>query len=364
VYKDNFNRGYEDCTVIKIDGKNGVVRVKKFAGLLSKSKDPNARLNEALASMIYDPQAGTFISIPGAFSEGDILPDSPSMQYELQCANSKTNIIVNDNWIITPRFPLNFTDTASYINNVCLVTPEQTSYPGAGAIVKRDFVSAPLNHKRAPAAGSCQPEAAAAAQPNPLAGAGPSTPPVYPEAIKIGAGNCTVFYQLKDRSTIGIVNLFVTLLDFAEIDFMYQSLETLYQRGVTEIIIDIVGGNGGYAGVGSDFAQLFFPENSSFDRTLHFDFRVHPKIQQLSAKVFSSTTGGWPQQGNMFPISGGLFYDSSRFFDLAHNQSYTNNSLFLDTVSQYRNGRQAVYTNRTTLNPVTYPTLPKVAKYP
>ena len=53
---------------------------------------------------------------------------------------------------------------------------------------------------------------------------------------------------------------------------MYQSLETLYQRGVTEIIIDIVGGNGGYAGVGSDFAQLFFPENSSFDRTLHLTF--------------------------------------------------------------------------------------------
>jgi len=145
---------------------------------------------------------------------------------------------------------------------------------------------------------------------------------------------------------------------------MYQSLETLYQRGVTEIIIDIVGGNGGYAGVGSDFAQLFFPENSSFDRTLHFDFRVNPKIQQLSAKVFSSTKGTWPQQGNMFPISGGLFYDSSRFFDLANNRSYTNNSLFLDTVSQYRNGRQAVYTKRTTLNPVTYPTRPNVAKYP
>ena len=91
---DNLNRGYEECTVIKIDGKNGMVRVKKFADSLNSSKDPNARLNEALASMIYNQQAGTFVSNPGQFSARGIVPDNLSMQYELQCANSRTNIIL------------------------------------------------------------------------------------------------------------------------------------------------------------------------------------------------------------------------------------------------------------------------------
>ncbi|KAF9310037.1 hypothetical protein BG003_009022 [Podila horticola] len=372
VYKDNNNRGYEDCTVVKIDGKNGLAQVKKRADLLNTSKDPNGRLNEALASMIYNPQAGTFVLAPGQFALRVFLPDSLSMRYELQCANSKTSIIVDDKWTITPQLPWEFTDTASYIKNVCLAqppAPAHTSGASASSILKRDLVSISSKRhneiyalsKRA-LADIHQPQAAAAPS-TPFASVN-STPPVYPEAIKIGAGNCTVFYQLKDRPTVGIVVLYVTLIDFAEIDFMYQSLETLYQKGVTEILIDVVGGDGGYGNVGSDFAQLFFPNKSLLEKSFHMDFRVNTKVQQLSAKVFNSTDGGWSQKGNMISISGGVFYDSSRFFDLVNNRIYTNNSLYVDTVSQYRNGRQALYTKPTAYKPATHPIHPNLAKYP
>ncbi|KAF9088383.1 hypothetical protein BGX23_007409 [Mortierella sp. AD031] len=66
----------------------------------------------------------------------------------------------------------------------------------------------------------------------------------------------------------------------------------------------------------------------------------------------------------MLSLKGGAFYDSARFFDLANNRIYTNNSLFLDTVSKYRYGRQAVYTKPAAYRPVTHPVHPNLAKYP
>ncbi|KAF9102058.1 hypothetical protein BGX29_004981 [Mortierella sp. GBA35] len=339
VYKDSKNRGYEDCTVSKIDGKNAMAQVKKRAEVLYNSKDPNVRLNEALA-------------------------------YELKCTNSTTSTIVNDQWTVSPQLPWEFTDTASHVKNVCLAQPApvQPSDASASSILKRGLDSIAAKDLRAfypfsKRAVFDNHQAQAAVPPPPVTGT--NAPSLYPEAIKIGAGNCTVFYQLRDRPTIGIIVLYVTMIDFAEIDFMYQSLETLYQNGVTEILIDVVGGDGGYANVGSDLAQLFFPNKEPLEKSFHMNFRVTPAIQQLSAKVYSSTDGGWGQNlGNMLSLKGGAFYDSARFFDLANNRIYTNNSLFLDTVSKYRYGRQAVYTKPAAYRPVTHPVHPNLAKYP
>ncbi|KAF9142684.1 hypothetical protein BGX30_002432 [Mortierella sp. GBA39] len=343
VYKDDFKRGYEDCTVVKIDGKNAMAQIKKYANTLYTSKNPNGRLNEALSSMVYSHAAETFVVNPGQFAVRNFLPDSPSVRYELKCATSTKTIAVEDKWVITPQFPWLFNDTASYINNVCLAQPAPPQTPTASA------ASAAFVHKHVPVSLSCF---------------SPSFPSVYPEATKIGAGNCTVFYQLKDRPTIGVMVLFITMIDFAEIDFMYQSLETLYQNGVTDIVIDVVGGDGGYASVGSDIAQLFFPNKGPLDQILRVNFRSTPALQQLSAKVYNSTDGGYSHKGNMFSVLGGGFYDSSRYLNLATNQTYTDNSLFTDTVSQYRNGRQAVYTKPTTYKPATHPVHPNLTKYP
>ncbi|KAF8946238.1 hypothetical protein BGZ47_000987 [Haplosporangium gracile] len=331
VYQDNKKRGYEDCIVVKIDGKNAMTQIKK-----------------------------------------NFLPDSPSIRYELKCANSKEAINVEDNWVITPQAPWVFADTPSYIKNVCLAQPTSPRPPttSSDSILKRDPISISLEKRdEIDALGkrAFNVQAAAALHTPSPAGASvppPPSPPAYPEVIKIGAGNCTVFYQLKDRPTNGVIVLFVTLIDFAEIDFMYQSLETLYQNGVTDIIIDVVGGDGGYGNVASDFAQLFFPNKGPLDKILRVNFRSIPVLQQLSAKVYNSTDGGWGQKGNMFSILGGAFYDSSRFIDLTTNKTYTDNSLYTDTVSQYRNGRQAVYTKLTAYKPATQPVRPNLAKYP
>lgn len=376
MYKDNYQRGYEDCTVVKIDGKNAMAQVKKYANTINTSKDPSSRLNDALASMIYSQADETFVVNPGRFALTLILPDSPSIRYELKCAASTEMIVVEDEWIITPQFQLQFTDTASYIKNVCLAqpTPPQPLTASAGSVHKRDLVSfsSERHHeifafsKRALFDSDQALAAAALPSPSPADASAPPPPPhpAYPEATKIGAGNSTVFYQLKDRPTIGIVVLFVTLIDFAEIDFMYQSLETLYQNGVTNIIIDVVGGDGGYANVAPDFAQLFFPNKGPLDKILRINFRSTAALQQLSAKVYNSTDGGLSHQGNMFSTLGGGFYDSSRFLNLATNQTYADNSLYTDTVSQYRNGRQAVYTKLTTYKPATHPVHPNLTKYP
>ncbi|KAG0317110.1 hypothetical protein BGZ97_005890 [Linnemannia gamsii] len=338
VYQDDKRRGYEDCTVRKIDGKSAMTQVKKRADVLFNSKDPNVRLNEALASITYNPQLGAFVVSPGSFATRELLPDNPSMRYELQCSHSKRPIFVEDEWVIRPQLPWNFTDTASYIKNVCLSQPTTAlpSPPSAGTSRKRDLGNTSFKqhatfsalNKRAIVT-EHKPQAASPALPSI-----PPSAPVYPEAIKIGAGNCTVFHQLKDRPSIGILTLFVTTLDFAEVEFMSQSLETLYQRGVTDIIIDVVGGNGGYANVASDFVQLLFPTTDPLDKIIPVRFRSTPAIQQLSAKVFNSTDGGWSRLGNMLSIAGGAFYDSSRFWDMDNSRMYSDNSLFTDTVTQ------------------------------
>lgn len=353
-----------------------MAQIKKHANTLMTSKDPNGRLNEALASMVYSQAAKTFVVNPGQFALRNFLPNSPSIRYELRCATSREMIVVEDSWVITPQFPWLFTDTASYIKNVCLAqpTPSQPPTASAGFVYKRDldsFSSERLHgifafSKRALFDRHQAQAAVALPSPSPADASAPPppSPPVYPEATKIGAGNCTVFYQLKDRPTVGVIVLFVTLIDFAEIDFMYQSLETLYQKGVTDIIIDVVGGDGGYANVASDFAQLFFPNKGPLDKILCVKFRSTPALQQLSVKVYNSTDGGYSHKGNMFSILGGGFYDSSRFLNLDTNQTYTDNSLYTDTVSKYRNGRQAVYTKPTSYKPVTHPVHPNLTKYP
>ncbi|KAF9931155.1 hypothetical protein FBU30_010691 [Linnemannia zychae] len=365
VYKDNKNRGYEDCTVFTIDGKNAMNQVKKRADLLMNSKDPNVRLNEALASMQFKFEKGSFVVYPGQFALRNFLPEKPTMRYELQCAGQKRPVVVEDEWVITPQAPWQFTDTDSYIKNVCYNPGYQSgNVSGASSLLKRDLVSIASHRsddihtlaKRAI-------DGAVATAPTPS----PATPlprATYPEAIKIGTGNSTVFYQLKDRPNVGVVVFVAGMIDFQELDFMYESLETLYSKGVTDIIIDVVSGNGGYANIGPDFAQLFFPNKSPLEKARVLNLRVTPAIQELSSKVYNSTDGGYSQMGNMFSISGGGYYDASRFFDFENNRVYTDNSLYTDTVTEIRNGRKATYTKLTSYRPTKYPTRPNQAKYP
>ncbi|KAI1288804.1 hypothetical protein EDD11_009651 [Mortierella claussenii] len=355
VYKDNLNRGYEDCDVIRIDGKDAMDQIKKRARVLMTSKDPNVRFNEALASMAYNQQAGTFVTIPGQFASRLSLPNHPSIRYELKCIRSKKIISVDDAWVITPQAPWQFTDTDSYYKSVCLAPLGPTASP----IAKRglDFMSL-KRHDEAYAFSKQVLE-------GPAQGAPPlDLAPVYPLATKIGAGNSTAFYQLMDHPTVGVAVLYVMSIDFAEIDFMYQSLETLYKKGVTDIIIDVVGGNGGYANVGPDFAQIFFPNKRHLDKAARMNFRVTPSVQKLSGKVFNSTDGGMSHVGNMFSTQGGGFYDASRFFDFGKSRTYTDTSLFKDTVTESYHGRKAIYTKLTSYQPHTHPVRPNVTKYP
>lgn len=346
-----------------------MAQVKKRASLLMNSKDPNVRLNEALASMAYKPEAGDFVVFPGQFAVRNLLPEKSTVQYELQCTGgSKKAIAVEDEWVISPQMPWQFTDTESYIKNVCL-TPTQA--PAGGSLRKRDLVSISSQRHDEIYAFSKRAfniQTAAAVPPVPSftspPAATPTFPPAYPKAIKIATGNSTVFYQLKERPTVGVIVFIAAMITFNDINFMYQSLETFYQKGVTDIIIDVVSGNGGYANVGPDFAQLFFPNEGPLDKAMKMNLRVTPAIKQLSAKVFNSSDGGYSQMGNMFSLHGGGFYDSSRFFDFANNRLYTDNSLYTDTVTETRNGRKATYTKMTAYKPVTHPVHPNLSKYP
>ncbi|KAF9585566.1 hypothetical protein BGW38_001771 [Lunasporangiospora selenospora] len=366
VYKDSKNRGYEDCTVLTIDGKNAMHQVRKRASLLGNAKDPNVRLNEALVSMKYNLQTGSFEAFPGQFALRIFLPEKPTMRYELQCAGQKKRVVVEDEWTISPQVPFEFKDTESFIKNICLSpTGQPSNGPTANALTKRDQQISTLSHGRdrihTLAKRVLNRAFAAPTDSSPNA---PPTPPVYPEAIKIAAGAFTAVYQLKDRPTVGVIVFVVGLIDFREIEILHQALETLYSKGVTNLIIDVVSGDGGYANIGPDFAQLFFPSKSPLEKITKLKLRISPAIRELSAKVFNSTNGGRSDLGNMMNITGGAFYDASQFFDIENNRLYTNNSLYTDGVTEVRNGRKATYTKLTAYRPATYPPRPNQAKYP
>jgi len=295
------------------------------------------------------------------------LPERPSVRYELKCSKSKKTISVDDAWVITPQGPWQFTDTDSYYKTVCLAP----SSPAASPVAKRDLDVVSLKRHSEVFASSKRALEGPAKETPPSGLASPSglappsdLAPAYPLATQIGAGNSTVFYQLKDKPTVGVVVLYVMGIDFTEIDFMYQSLDTLYKNGVTDIIIDVVGGNGGYANVDSDFAQIFFPNKGPLDKARTMNFRVTPAIQKLSAKVFNSTDGGMSTIGDMFSVEGGGYYDASRFVDFKKNSTYTDNSLYIDTVTESQQGRKAIYTKLTAYAPHTVPAHANVAKYP
>ncbi|OAQ29421.1 hypothetical protein K457DRAFT_19226 [Linnemannia elongata AG-77] len=159
-----------------------------------------------------------------------ILSDSPSICSELKCAISRDLIVVEDKRVITPQF--------SYL---CLLIRHLISR--MSALLNKHHFSL--------------------------------LPPVL-----------DLFTGLNGRPTIGVYFLIITLIEFEEIDDVRHTLETLYQKGVTGITTDIVGGDGGYSYIASDFTELFLPQQRSL--ILHIDFR---STLDCSNSVPRSTTG-------------------------------------------------------------------------
>ncbi|KAG9062370.1 hypothetical protein KI688_005285 [Linnemannia hyalina] len=92
VYSDRSERSqnYSDCCVLTIEGIDALTYIKTWADEeVNFSRDAGVRLNHALSTQTYDPKTKTFIESISPFSVRTNLPDTESLQYEIQCGQAE-----------------------------------------------------------------------------------------------------------------------------------------------------------------------------------------------------------------------------------------------------------------------------------
>ncbi|KAG0206035.1 hypothetical protein BGX33_007608 [Mortierella sp. NVP41] len=340
VFKDAAKRGYEDCTVSTINGKDALSYIRNYARKdIGLSHDPNARMNFLLASQGWSAADGVFVDNAGNFAERSNVPETEFVEYQLHCANSTETIELKEEWLVIPQSQVEFTDAASYVANVCLAPTDVA--PPAEASLHRRFDPNPKIVKRA------DPESAPAVTPGAQ----------YSGAEQILAGNATIFYQLKDAPQIGVLVCHTFDADLeGEQKVLVQGLQAFHDRNVTNVIIDLQGNGGGLVALSAFMVQMFFPNKGPFDAAFESDTRVTKPIQELSTVGYNRTEAG--------------FFNAAGYFNLAANgtepEVYKNNDLFMKPVTLSRNGRRNLYTERTSLGfgPIPAEITASVAAFP
>ncbi|KAG0308691.1 hypothetical protein BGZ98_007162 [Dissophora globulifera] len=339
VFVDLARRGYEDCEVTTIDGVDALSYIYKWSDSLSYSKDSGVRQNQALATQIFNYESEDFILSSGEFAERATLPENPYVDYVLQCGTTADPIRLRENWRVLPLTGKGFSDMDSYLSNVCY-PPKPTEQPSN--MYKREL-DQPVKRQLFPVA---RKSALLDATPS------PATLPTQglAQAVQLGHGNATVWYTLKDKPNVGVIVVSTHVAEDAELDIALQGLELFSKANVTNIIIDFQGNTGGSVAFASFLVQLFFPSTSQLDTSLRSDLRVTKSIQDLSTAAFNVSEAG--------------LYDAAGYIDLDTKQTYTNDDLFLQSISLTRNGRQTGYTESTTLQPAILPKIEALASYP
>ncbi|KAF9924123.1 hypothetical protein BGZ65_008503, partial [Modicella reniformis] len=339
VFVDIKKRGYDDCEVLTIDGQAAFPYIRAFAETLGFSKDNGVRLNQALASDIYDRKTGVFVPSSGGFSERLTLPDKGSITYELQCQHLPGPVTFQDEWTVSksapPSFEYKFNDYKSYLSNICHRQSSEDTQKHA----LFSFDEEPSMPKKSALLDLLDVE--------PTRPEGISFD--FPDATYIGSGNATIFYQLKSRHEIGVIVVHTHKAKADELQPALDALEEFYRRGVTKLIIDLQGNGGGSVAFASLLVQAFFPNKDPLEKSLPSDLRVNESIQKLSLSLFDTDRNE--------------LYDANEYIDLETKADYVDNSLFHDVVTLTRNGRQAEYCEATTISPDVLPEIPELATY-
>ncbi|KAF9906573.1 hypothetical protein BX616_000678 [Lobosporangium transversale] len=342
IYRDFTRRGYDDCEVVTIDGEDALTHLIKFADTLNFSKDRGVRLNQALASETFDEKRGVFTTSSGQYSERLDLPDKARVNYELKCTNNPTSIRLSEEWRVFALNEAQFTDVKSYVTSVCLpLTQRHQDLPSTKHLQRRELETV-REHEVRKRQLYPVPKKSIFLDAVPSA---PSEDPTggdtdLPTAQQLVAGNGTVFYQLQSQPDVGVIVVHTHGVESeGELQVAADGLAAFHARNITKILFDFQGNGGGSVNFASFLVQLIFPNRGDLDKSLRSDLRITPSIQDLSAAVFNASEGH--------------LYNAGIYLGLTTQAPYQNNDLFLHPVTLTRNGRPALYSNSTTLDPVT-----------
>ncbi|KAG0279077.1 hypothetical protein BGZ96_002075 [Linnemannia gamsii] len=339
VYSDEAKRGYDDCIVETINGEGALSYLRTYArDNFGMSHDTNARLNFMLASQDYDTVSGNYIGSPGMFSQRSTVPEGPHLDYKLKCSDSDDPIELREEWRILPQIDTAFTDSSSYVKNVCIAPLVTVEPPAEGGLLRRRNEPVHRITKRA------EPGTVPA-----------PTGPQFPGADVLVAGNATVFYHLKSHPDTGVMvcHTFLPSDPEAEKDVILAGLVAFHDQNVTNIIVDFQGNTGGSVDLSAFLVQMLFPNKDPLDAAFPADMRVTKALQELSKLSFNA--------------SGISYFNARDFVNLSNGSAvYENNDLFDKPITQTRNGRSSLWTEKTTLNfpPVAEKYMTAAASFP
>ncbi|KAF9979333.1 hypothetical protein BGZ73_000027 [Actinomortierella ambigua] len=323
VYKDRTNAGLEDCEVLTINGhsaRNAIqAHADKHTGF---SKDAGVRFNFALTSHTYWPEAKLWLDTPGMFSLRPRLPETPFIDYVLQCKDRKIRRVRGE-WDILPLAdPDTFTDRETFVSNLCAHSKNQQknnnasskqngpSSSKAKATVMTDLMAALYlrEHGQMP---------------------DPSLKDL-PDA-KQWAGNNTAAYQLRSMPHVGVLVVPTMEQDTKkEIPVIQGYLQQLAKNGVTHIILDMTGNFGGEESFASLLPAIFFKTTDKAVNSQMNRYRVTPAIQKLAEANL--------QDGKPF-----TYWDPRVLTDLQFKPFKTTSPFAKDLVNITFNGRSATY---------------------
>ncbi|KAF9205477.1 hypothetical protein BGZ49_003966 [Haplosporangium sp. Z 27] len=344
VLLDGTNQGLEDCQVLEIDATSPAIYLQAWADKYTGySKDAGVRLNKALPSRMYFPQTQTWDWDTGLFASSSYLPDSSFVTYNLQCGpqgpgNGKP-FDVQGKWVVGPIVDMPaFTDKASYLKNVCLVSPPtSTGTHGSSASVMDPRNQAPRVESDALTLHRNEMHLKRFTEKQELLKkrqeAGQSTPSRdFPDAIFVD-GNNTAVYQLKSKPNVGILVLPTMEVDpSTEVPAVQSYLHKLAKLGVTNVIIDTSKNGGGSVDFAAYIVDLFFPTHSKRKTS-------HLSRLKVSAAATALTNA------NLANTSIPTYYNPEMLADPTTDLPLTINP-FLTPVQMTINGVTAEYTHK------------------
>ncbi|KAF9097021.1 hypothetical protein BGX23_009939 [Mortierella sp. AD031] len=320
VFKNDKNRGYEDCIVLKIDDLDPLPYLRDWTDKNVRfSKDPGVRLNAALVSQAYEYDTNSLYTMPGTFSQRERLPERRFVSYDPQCGSLLPFVHVEDEWIV-------YTSGYGYGAS----SDNATSFAENSRFLS---VDSQVMHEKHTAIGKLSAARPSTTAMSPIAVASPSPPvPLFDTITKIGVNGTIGVFQLNEHPQVGVVIVQDHSLTQRkdELDNLYNNLVRLHKNGVANLIIDMQGNTGGYYSFASPIVQMFFPNKGILDSALPLNLRVTNTMQEIARLGFNKF---WDP-----------YYDSTSFYDYKAKEFYTNYDLFTKPVNSTRHGRTANYT--------------------
>ncbi|KAG0245263.1 hypothetical protein BGW41_002732 [Actinomortierella wolfii] len=323
TYAHNTKSGLEDCEVLTISGVNARNAVQSYADRHTGfSKDAGVRFNFALASHTYWPQSKVWLDTPGMFSMRLGLPETPFLDYVIQCKDQKIRRVRGE-WDILPLHdPEAFTDRATFVSSFCANSKGKENTQ-VTVSTQKNKNSSSSNTKATPMTDLLE-----ALYLREHGKAPDSSLKDFPEA-KQWAGNNTAVYQLKSMPHVGVLVIPTMEQDSeTEIPVIQSYLQLLAKSGVTNIIIDMTGNFGGEEAFASLLPAVFFKTANKATNSHKFRYRVTPAIQKLT-------------DANLQNDDQVTYWNPKYLTDLQSRPFKTNP--FKDTVNLTFNGRSATY---------------------